>query len=441
MSVITDEIALPQDYENCGQFMHGLMAKLFPICRSITGDGVRETLRIIQNYIPLKINEVPSGTKVFDWTVPLEWNIRDAYILDEEGKKIVDFKKNNLHVVGYSIPVNKIISLEELQEHLYSLADQPTAIPYITSYYKKSWGFCLPHIQKTQLKAGHYHVLIDSDLKEGSLSYGELILPGASNQEIFLSTYICHPSMANNELSGPVVTLMLAKWLLSQPRRFTYRIIFIPETIGAITYLSKNINYMRQHIMAGFNVTCVGDERKYSFLPSRQGGTLADRVALNVLKFQCPNFIEYSFLERGSDERQYCSPGIDLPVVSVMRSKYGTYPEYHTSLDDLNLVTADGLQGGYFILKTCLEALEKNKIYRGTGLGEPQLGKHGLYPALGTKNLQRETRKILDLLAYTDGTHDLIEISDTIRVPIWELYGLVEKLVISGLLVESAILN
>lgn len=441
MSIITDETVLPQDYENCGRFMHGLMAKLFPICRSITGDGVRETLKIIQNYIPLKINEVPSGTKVFDWTVPLEWNIRDAYILDEEGKKIVDFKKNNLHVVGYSVPVNKIISLEELQEHLYSLADQPAAIPYITSYYKKNWGFCLTNIQKNQLKAGHYHVIIDSDLKEGSLSYGELILPGSSNQEIFLSTYICHPSMANNELSGPVVTLMLAKWLLSQPRRFTYRIIFIPETIGAITYLSKNLDYMRQHIMAGFNVTCVGDERKYSFLPSRQGGTLADRVALNVLKFQCPNFIEYSFLERGSDERQYCSPGIDLPVVSVMRSKYGTYPEYHTSLDDLNFVTADGLQGGYFILKKCLETLEKNKIYRGTCLGEPQLGKRGLYPVLGTKNLQRETRKILDLLAYADGTHDLIEISDTIYVPVWELYELVEKLVASGLLVESALLN
>ncbi|MBK8963051.1 MAG: DUF4910 domain-containing protein [Candidatus Competibacter sp.] len=441
MSVISDETALPQDYENCGQFMHGLMAKLFPICRSITGDGVRETLKIIQDYIPLKTIEVPSGTKVFDWTVPLEWNIRDAYILNEEGEKIIDFKKNNLHVVGYSAPVNKIIFLEELQEYLYSLADQPEAIPYITSYYKNCWGFCLTHTQKAQLKTGRYHVVIDSDLKQGSLSYGELILPGSSNQEIFLSTYICHPSMANNELSGPVVTLMLAKWLLSQPRHFTYRIIFIPETIGAITYLSKNLHHMQQYIIAGFNVTCIGDERKYSFLPSRHGKTLADRVALNVLKFQCPGFIEYSFLERGSDERQYCSPGVDLPVVSVMRSKYGTYPEYHTSLDDLSLVTADGLQGGYLILKRCLEALEKNKIYRGTCLGEPQLGKRGLYPVLGTKNLQRETRKILDFLAYADGTHDLIEISDTIHVPVWELYELVEKLVVSGLLVESALLN
>lgn len=418
-----------QNFENCGQFMYELMVELFPICRSITGDGVRETLNIIKSHIPLNIFEVPSGTRVFDWTIPLEWNIKDAYVLDEKGEKIIDFKRNNLHVVSYSIPVNQKMPLDELQEHLYSLETQPDAIPYITSYYKERWGFCLTHTQRLNLHQGVYHVVIDSELKNGSLTYGELIIPGKTEQEVFLSTYVCHPSMANNELSGPVVTLALAKWIISEPRHYTYRIIFIPETIGSITYLSRNLYEMKQHIVAGFNVTCVGDERQYSFLPSRNGKSLADRAALNILRFFYPDFRSYSFLERGSDERQYCSPGVDLPVVSIMRSKYGTYPEYHTSLDNLDLVvTSEGLQGGYTVLKNCLELLEKNKIYQITCLGEPQLGKRGLYPSVGAKNIKKTIKVILDFLAYADGKRDLIEISDLIQVPVHEIYSVIEKL-------------
>lgn len=427
------------NFENCGQFLYQLATELFPICRSITGDGVRETLGIIQQHIPLKIIEIPTGTKVFDWTIPQEWNIRDAYILDESGKKIIDFKKNNLHVISYSTPIDRTIPSAELQEHLYSLEEQPDAIPYITSYYKERWGFCITHNQRISLKEGTYHVFIDSELKEGSLTCGELIIPGALKQEILLSTYVCHPSMANNELSGPVVTTMLAKWLASEPRRYTYRIIFIPETIGSITYLSRNLDHMKQSMVAGFNVTCIGDERAYSFLPSRSGSTLADRVALNILKFKHPEFIGYSFLERGSDERQYCSPKVNLPVVSIMRSKYGTYPEYHTSLDNLDFVTPFGLQGGYAVLRDCLELLEKNRIYQATCFGEPQLGRRGLYPSLGTKNLQQGVNSILDFLAYADGTNDLIEISNIIRVPVWQLYGIVEKLLATGVIVEKSI--
>lgn len=429
-------MASSRNFENCGQFMYELMVELFPICRSITGNGVRETLNIIKSHIPLNIVEVPSGTKVFDWTVPPEWNIKDAYILDEKGKKLIDFKRNNLHVVGYSVPVNQKITLDELQEHLYSLEEQPNAIPYITSYYKENWGFCLTHAQRSNLHQASYHVVIDSEIKNGSLTYGELIIPGQTKQEVFLSTYVCHPSMANNELSGPVVTLALAKWLLSEPRHYSYRIVFIPETIGSITYLSKNLHDMKQHIIAGFNVTCVGDERQYSFLPSRNGQSLADRVALNILKFSHPDFSTYSFLERGSDERQYCSPGIDLPVVSVMRSKYGTYPEYHTSLDNLDLVTPNGLQGGYAVLKNCLELLEKNNIYRTTCLGEPQLGKRGLYPCIGTKNLTKTFKIILDFLAYADGEHDLIQISDLLQVPVSDLYDVVINLKSAKLITE-----
>ncbi len=261
-----------------GQEMLNFAKSLFPICRSITGEGVRKTLKQIKDIIPeMEINEVPSGTQVFDWTVPKEWNINDAYIIDPNGDKIVDFKNNNLHVVGYSVSVDQEISLEELQNHLYSLPDQTNAIPYITSYYQERWGFCLTEDQRKQLENGIYKVKIDSTLKEGSLTYGEVILPGETKQEIFISTYICHPSMANNELSGPVVTTFLLKWLKTLgKRKYTYRVIFIPETIGSITYLSKHLDEMKRNIFAGFNVTCIGDDRAYSFLPSRNENTISD---------------------------------------------------------------------------------------------------------------------------------------------------------------------
>ena len=424
------------DFENCGQEMHALMAELFPICRSITGDGVRETLRVIRGRIPLTIFEVPSGTKVFDWTVPKEWNITDAYVLDESGKKIVDFQKSNLHVVGYSVPVNKTVSLSELQEHLYSLEDQPDAIPYVTSYYEERWGFCTQHRLRQKLSQGRYRAVIESELKDGHLTYGELVIPGVTDEEVFLSTYICHPSMAYNELSGPVVTTMLAKWIALKPRRYTYRIIFIPETIGSLTYLSRHLSWMKEKVVAGFNITCVGDDRAYSYVPSRHGGTLADRVALTILHEKHPDFVRYSFLDRGSDERQYCSPGVDLPVVSVMRSKYREYPEYHTSLDDMKLVTPAGLQGGFSVLRDCLDLLERNRVYRATCLGEPQLSRRRLFPSLGTKGTHRMVADTLNVLAYADGNHDLVDISTITRISPSRLLVIVDELFKADLLSE-----
>jgi aminopeptidase-like protein len=416
--------------------MHDFASELFPICRSITGNGVRETLNIIAKQIPgLEIHEVPSGTQVFDWTVPREWNISDAYVLDPEGNKIIDFQNSNLHVMGYSIPVNAQISLSELQDHLYSLPDQPTAIPYITSYYKERWGFCVSHEQRKKItKEGEYTVVIDSELKDGHLTYGELLIPGENEAEVFLSTYICHPSMANNEVSGPTVTTFLAKWLQSQNRRYSFRIVFIPETIGSITYLSKNIETMQRRIVAGFNITCVGDERAFSFLPSRQEKSLSDRTALHVLGHLHPDFDRYTYLDRGSDERQYCSPGVDLPVASVMRSKYGTYPEYHTSLDDLELVTSAGLQGAYEVLRRCIECIEADEVLRVSVRCEPQLGKRGLYPTLSTKETNNQVREMMNLIAYCDGNRSLLDIAEKINVPLWRLAPIAATLKDEGLL-------
>jgi aminopeptidase-like protein len=425
-----------QEEMRIGKAIYDLAAELFPITRSITGEGVRETLKIIQRELPeLTIHEVASGTKAFDWTVPMEWNIHDAYIIDPSGIKIIDFKQSNLHVIGYSVPVDTTLSLEELQSHLHSLPEQPDAIPYLTSYYKRSWGFCLTHNQRQSLKAGNYRVRIDSVLKEGSLTYGEVILPGATSEEIFISTYVCHPSMANNELSGPTVVTYLAKWLKGiTNRRYTYRIIFIPETIGSIVYLSRNLEHLKKCVVAGFNVTCIGDDRSYSYLPSRAGDTLADRVAKHSLKHLSPEFVSYSFLDRGSDERQYCSPGVDLPVASVMRTKYHAYPEYHTSKDNLSVISAQGLYGGYNAIRLCLHCLEQNEILKCTVLCEPQLSPRGLYPSLSTKNQTAIVAKMMDIIAYADGKSDLLAIAEIIKLPMWELFDTVKALKEHGIL-------
>ena len=421
-----------------GNKMHGLAEKLFPINRSITGNGVRETLSILNEYIKdLVLFEVPSGTQALDWVVPKEWSIVSGHILTPSGRKICDFNENNLHIVGYSTPVDDSISLVELDKHLNSLPDQPDAIPYVTSYYAERWGFCLTHKQRMLLEEGTYKVEIDSCLFDGHLTYGELIIKGDTDKEVLISTYVCHPSMANNELSGLVVVTYLAKWLQAlQSRKYTYRIIFIPETIGSITYLSKNINQMQQKVIAGFNVSCVGDNRSYSYLPSRNGKTLSDKVAKHILKWIDPNYVAYSWSERGSDERQYCAPGVDLPIASIMRTKYGKYPEYHTSLDDLiNVVTPDGLEGGYEALRLSIEAIENNCYPRVTVLGEPQLGKRGLYPTISTKNSSSETRLLMELITWSDGNHSLLEIAEKCNTPIWELYPLIKKLQTHDLLV------
>jgi aminopeptidase-like protein len=408
--------------------IYELCEKLFPICRSITGQGVRDTLNILKEHIPLNMYEVATGTKAFDWEVPKEWNIKDAYVLDPKGGKIIDFKKSNLHVLGYSLPINKVVDLTELDSHLYSLVDQPNAIPYVTSYYKERWGFCIAHNERKKLKPGKYKVFIDSELKDGVLNYGEIIIPGKSKKEVFLSTYICHPSMANNELSGPVVTTYIVKWLMSKPRKYTYRIVFIPETIGSIVYLSRNLEYLKSNVIAGYNVTCVGDDRAYSYLPSRDENTISDKVALHVLNNLHPKFKKYEWADRGSDERQYCSPGVDLPIASIMRTKYGQYPEYHTSLDDLDLISAEGLWGAYDVLIKCIECLENNEKFKIKVFGEPQLGKRGLYPTISTKGSGQEVRNMMNLISYCDGKRDLIDIANKIEVPFWDLLSVVEKL-------------
>ena len=398
--------------------------KLFPICRSITGNGITETLKIIKKEFPkLKIQNINSGCRVFDWKIPPEWNINTAFIIDKHGEKIIDFNKNNLHVVGYSAPINRILTKKKLFKKIHSLPKQPNAIPYITSYYKKYWGFCLEHnkikeFQKKYKDTDKFKVVIDSSLnKKGKLNYGELLIKVKSKQEILISTYVCHPSMANNELSGPIVSMALIKYFsrlngLNKSLRF----IFIPETIGSIAFLNKNLNNLKENLIGGYNLSCIGDDRQYSCMFSKYENTLADLALVESFKKLKLKFKIYSFLKRGSDERQYNSPGIDLPIASIFRTKYGEYPEYHTSLDDFKLVTKSGIFGGFKVAKAAIEILINKIIPVNRILCEPQMGKRGLYSNLSTKNLNIFSRNLMNFLQYSDGKNDLLRISKLIKL-------------------------
>lgn len=416
---------------NIGKKMYELAERLFPICRSLTGNGFRESLHMLTEGLEgFHTYEIPTGTQVFDWVVPKEWNIRGGYIETLDGKRIVDFKDTNLHIMGYSTPIDSIISREELLEHVYTQKDQPEWIPYITSYYKERWGFCMSENQKQLLTDKQYHVVIDSDFKDGHLTLGDIVIPGETEEEIMFTTYLCHPSMANNELSGPVVWRSLIDFVLQMPkRRYSYRFVINPETIGSIAYLSQKVDVLKQNVKAGFVLSCVGDNRTYSYIQSKYANTYTDRVMQNVLHFHYPNYRTYSFLQRGSDERQYNSNGVNLPVIGFCRSKYGEYPEYHTSADDMSLISEEGLFGAYEVCCKVIAALENNYRYKMTCFGEPQLGERGLYPTISRKGQYDEVKAMVDLIAYCDGTQDLLDISTRIGQPMDVLIPIVKKLV------------
>ncbi|MBF7066750.1 DUF4910 domain-containing protein [Campylobacter volucris] len=422
-----------------GGGMYELAKKLFPICRSITGAGFRASLKILDDAMGggiLKIHSIKSGTKVYDWVVPQEWQINNAYIITPDGEKICDFKKNNLHVLNYSEGINDEISLDELQEHLYSIEDYPDAIPYITSYYKKRWGFCIEHEKRKKLKNGKYKVFIDAKHFDGVLNYADFIIPSTQNnkEEILISTYLCHPSMANNELSGPIVATFLAKWLLKQKeRKYNYRFVIIPETIGSIVYINKNLNHLQKYVKAGFVLSCIGDDNAYSLIHSPSENTLADKVALYTLKNK-ENFKRFSFIDRGSDERQYCSPLVNLPVVCICRSRFGDYKEYHTSKDDLNFISEKGLQNSLKAMQEIIINLEINDKYKITTFCEPNLGKRGLYIPYSQRVGRVEN--ILNILSYCDGKNDVLDIADKLNLQAYEIKELIEKLKIN-LLIDS----
>lgn len=406
--------------------------KLWPLNRSITGEGVNQTLKILKTYNnKLKIIKFKSGKKVFDWTIPNEWNVNEAWIKDGNGKKIIDFEKNNLHLVGYSSPIKKKLFLKQFIDKLHFHKKQPNAIPYVTSYYKKNWGFCLTYNQLKKMdRKKKYEIYINSKFKKGFLNCAEIYLPGKSKKEIVFSTYICHPSMANNELSGPILSIFLSQWLKSlKNRKWSYRFIFVPETIGSIAYLSKNFKKLKKNVIGGYVLTCLGDERSYSFLPSKFKYSISDKIARQVLKKNVKIYKEYNWLESRSDEIQFCSPGIDLPIASLMRSKYGEYPEYHTSLDTFGrVVTTNGLKGSLNLLKKIVYEYEKSVFPIAKFKCEPQLGKKGLYPNLSKKNtIKLDTRLIQYFLSFSDGQNSIMDIAKKCKAPISKIFK-VEKI-------------
>ncbi|HEY9163111.1 MAG TPA: DUF4910 domain-containing protein [Magnetovibrio sp.] len=424
--------------QQMGADAYALADRLFPIPRSLTGNGVRQSLEILKELIPdLQVHEIASGTNVLDWVIPDEWNIREAYIEDLNGNRIIDFADNNLHVMGYSEPIDAVIDLETLDGHLFCDPDHRDAIPYVTSYYRRTWGFCMSQAQRDTLDQKQYRVKIDSTLAPGSLTYADVVIKGESSDEIMLSTYICHPSMANNEVSGPALATMLIRWLKTQKNKYSYRFVFAPETIGGITYISQNLDTLRNNVKAGFQLSCVGDNRVVTFLSSRDEDTLADRIALHVLNHRAPGFLRRSFLKnRGSDERQYCSPGVDLPFVSIMRSMYAEYPEYHTSLDDMSIISPEGFELSFALHASCMNVLEKNATWKALKLCEPHMSKYGLYPTTGSgKTYPSDMIKLtMDVLMYADGRRDTLSMAELFEQPFEIIDEICETLASHGLL-------
>lgn len=403
--------------------MYSLLKELFPICRSITGDGVRESLRIIGRQIPLRITEVPSGTRCFDWTVPNEWNISSASITDSKGGKIADFADSNLHIVNYSEPFSGTLDLEELKPHLHSIPSQPAVIPYRTAYYKRQWGFCLRHRDLIKLKKGKYKVEIDSSLKPGSLTFADAVIPGRTKKEIIISSYLCHPSLANDSISGVVVAAQLYKHLKAKKvNHYSYRFIFVPETIGAIAYLNMYKEHFLKNVYGGFVLTCLGDSGPFNYKKTRQGDHSLDRICANVLKHSGHPYRIREFWLPGSDERQYSSPGFNIPVASLMRSVYGEFKEYHTSADKLDFVKEKPLAETLEMYKSVIDAVESDFRYVNSNpFCELHLSKYGLDKNPLKKDDPMYIRKILTLLNFSDGQHSLCEIADKLDVPILDL--------------------
>ena len=417
------------DMEPIGSDMYDLMVELFPICRSITGNGVRKSLEIIGRQIDLRVVEVPSGTQVFDWTIPKEWNINDAYVKNAAGEKIIDFQKSNLHILNYSTPVRKKVGLDELKQHLFTIPEHPEWIPYRTSYYKENWGFCISHNQYRMLSEGEYDVVIDSSLEKGSLSYGEFFIEGRSREEVLISCHICHPSLCNDNLSGIALSTLLAKTLSSAPTFYSYRFLFIPGTIGSITWLAGNTQAVK-NIKHGLIVSCVGDEGKFIYKKTRRGDTEIDRVVIHLLK----NFQEQheiiDFFPYGYDERQYCSPGFNLPVGCLSRSTHGRYPEYHTSGDNFDIVTTANLITSFSLYRSVVAVLESNTVYVNKNpYCEPQLGKRGLYDEIGARSGHASDQMaMLWLLNFSDGHHSLLDISEKSGINFYSLHQIAQIL-------------
>ncbi len=432
------ELKQTLDFDTVGDEAYRLIADLYPICRSITGDGLRETLRRLSAYIPLTMREVPSGTAVFDWTIPREWNIRDAYVKGPQGQRVIDFRESNLHVVNYSVPIRCTLPLNELRRHLFSLPEHPEWIPYRTSYYKEDWGFCLSHSRLQELPDGEYEVCIDSSLVDGHLTIGEYRIQGTRDDEILISCHACHPSLCNDNLSGLAIAALLAQSLTALSLTYSYRFLFIPGTIGSITWLALHEDQVR-HIKHGLVLTCLGDAGHPTFKKTRRGNSEIDRAAAHVLRHSGKDFSLMDFTPYGYDERQYCSPGFDLSVGCLMRTPHGQFPQYHTSADHLDLVRPTALADSFRTLLSIVALLDANRTYVSQNQKcEPQLGKRDLYRSVGGgAGAGAREMALLWVLNLADGSHSLLDIAERSTLPFDTVHKAAEALHGHGLLMEA----